>query len=197
MLRVLQEREFERVGGVRTIKTDVRVIAATNRNLKEAVARGTFRDDLYHRLNVVAIAMPALRERCEDIPALARYFIEKHERTAVRKIGGCSEEALACLTAYDWPGNVRELENAIERAIVLGSTELILPDDLPDSVLQSDAPGAANMKFHEMIRQMKRQMIAKALEQANGSYAEAAKSLGLHPNNLHRLMKSLNLKAAR
>lgn len=129
LLRVLQEREFERVGGTLTIKVDVRVIAATNKNLEAAMAAGQFRHDLYYRLNVVQIEMPPLRERREDILLLASYFAEKYGARCNRKLKGISPNARARLLAYDWPGNVRELENAIERAVVLGTTDLILPED--------------------------------------------------------------------
>ncbi|HEY2964559.1 MAG TPA: sigma 54-interacting transcriptional regulator [Pyrinomonadaceae bacterium] len=129
LLRVLQEREFERVGGTLTIKVDVRVIAATNKNLEEAMAAGEFRHDLYYRLNVVSIEMPSLRERREDIMLLANYFVEKYRAMCNRKLKGISPEARASLLAYDWPGNVRELENTIERAVVLGTTDWILPKD--------------------------------------------------------------------
>ena len=198
LLRVLQEREFERVGGTRAIRTDIRLVAATNRDLKEEVAKGRFRADLYYRLNVVSIGLPPLRDRREDLPALVQSFIAKHGPKAPRRILGCSEEALACLRSYDWPGNVRELENAIERAVVLGSTEWILPDDLPESIVEAGggtAPGG-EARFHETIRQMKRQLVLKAIEQAQGNLTEAARTLGLHPNNLYRLMKTLNLRQA-
>jgi Nif-specific regulatory protein len=129
LLRVLQEREFERVGGTLTIKVDVRVIAATNKNLEEAMAAGEFRHDLYYRLNVVSLEMPPLRERREDIMLLASYFVEKYGERCNRKLKGISPEARERLLAYHWPGNVRELENAIERAVVLGTTDLIRAED--------------------------------------------------------------------
>src|SRR6185369_5257430 len=131
LLRVLQEREFERVGGTRSIKANVRVIAATNMNLDEAIRSGRFRQDLYYRINVVQLTMPALRERKEDVELLASYFAVRYAEKCKRKIKGISPEARTCLMSYDWPGNVRELENAIERAAVLGATEIIMPDDLP------------------------------------------------------------------
>jgi DNA-binding NtrC family response regulator len=174
---------------------DVRVVAATNKDLEEEIRRGAFREDLFYRLNVVAIAMPALRDRREDIPLLAAHFLQKHAKTSARRITLIAPEALSCLIAYDWPGNVRELENAIERAIVLGTTEQILPDDLPESIVESRIePSASGAKFHEMIREIKKQLVGRALKDAGGSYGEAAKILGLHPNNLHRLMKTLGMK---
>src|ERR1700678_181059 len=195
LLRVLQEREFERVGGTRTIKLDVRLITATNRDLEEEVKRGRFREDLFYRLNVVALRMPALRERREDIPLLASYFASKFSQRSNRAVLGVSPQARACLSAYDWPGNVRELENAIERAVVLGSTDLILPEDLPEAVLEkAESAGATMTAFHDALRESKKQLILNAFEQAQGSYTEAAKLLGLHPNYLHRLIRNLNMK---
>ena len=197
LLRALQEREFERVGGTRTIKVDVRVIAATNRDLEEAVRNSTFRQDLYYRLNVVSFEMPALRERREDIPLLASYFVGKYGDKFKRRVTGISPEARACLVNYDWPGNVRELENAVERAVVLGSTERLLPEDLPETVLEAEQPaGVASTQYHEAVKEAKKQLILRAVEQADGNYTEAAKLLGVHPNYLHRLVRNLNLRAA-
>jgi Nif-specific regulatory protein len=198
LLRVLQEREFERVGGTRSIKLDVRLIAATNRDLKEASRTGTFRPDLYYRLNVVSLQMPALRERREDIPLLAAFFAAQYGEKVKRRVAGISPEARACLQRYDWPGNVRELENAIERAVVLGSTELILIDDLPDSILEETAAsGEPVSALHDGIRDAKKVLIERAIEQANGNYTDAAKILGVHPNHLFRLIRTLNLKPKR
>lgn len=198
LLRFLQDHKIERLGGTRSIELDVRIIAATNRNLEEAIATGAFRQDLYHRLNVVKITMPALRDRAEDIPLLARYFVAKYSKACKRAVNGIAPAARAVLQSYEWPGNVRELENAIERAIVLGSAEIIETDDLPERVLESTAAGeklpAAN--FYEGVRQAKRELILKALQQAKGSYTEAANALGIHPNNLHRLIRTLDLKPA-
>ena len=196
LLRVLQEREFERVGGTRPIKVDIRLIAATNRDLEEAVRSGHFRQDLYYRLNVLQLKMPALRERREDISLLASYFAAKYSQKCRRHVSGISAEARACLMNYDWPGNVRELENAIERAIVMGSTEMILLEDLPEDLLESSPPSdVSTANYHEAVNQLKRQLIIKAVEQANGNYTEAARLLGVHPNYLHRLIRNLNLKA--
>jgi len=195
LLRVLQEREFERVGGTRTIKVDIRLVTATNKNLEEAVNDGTFRQDLYYRLNVVSLEMPPLRERQEDIPLLANYFAAKYGEKCNRRITGISTEAQARLLNYEWPGNVRELENAIERAVVLGTTEHILLEDLPDSVLESESPAAAPAnKYHDAVAQTKKQIILNAMQQAKGNFTEAAKVLGVHPNYLHRLIRNLNLK---
>jgi len=196
LLRVLQEREFERVGGTRTIKIDIRLLAATNRNLEAAISNGMFRQDLYFRLNVVQLNMPPLRERLEDIPLLANYFAAKYSDKCNRKVVGISSEAQKRLLSYDWPGNVRELENAIERAVVLGTTDQILPEDLPEAVLETDPPAAVDSasNYHEAVAGTKKQIIIDAMEKSKGSYTAAAKLLGVHPNYLHRLIRNLNLK---
>ena len=197
LLRVLQEREFERVGGTRSIKVDVRLIAATNKDLEDAIKQGGFRSDLYYRLNVVSIEMPPLRARRADIPLLANYFVEKHSRKCKRQISGISPEARALLIAYDWPGNVREMENAIERAVVLGSSAFILPEDLPEALFEVESPdGALATRYHDAVREAKKQLILKAVEAAGGNYTEAATQLGLHPNYLHRLIRNMSLRAA-
>jgi len=197
LLRVLQEREFERVGGTRPIKLDVRLIAASNRDLPDAVEAGTFRKDLYYRLNVVAVKMPALRDRRVDIPMLAEHFIVKASRKCKSRIKPLSAEARLSLTNYDWPGNVRELENAIERALVMGSSDVILPEDLPEAVLDtSSAAETSTAKFVSGVKDTKKQLILTALQQTSGSYIEAAKILGMHPNSLLRLIRNLDLKAA-
>ncbi len=198
LLRVLQERELERVGGTRPIKVDFRLIAATNRNLAEAVNTNSFRKDLYYRLNVVSFTTPPLRDRREDIPLLATYFAARHSEREKRPMRGVSPEARTCLLNYDWPGNVRELENAIERAVVMGSGEVILPEDLPESVLEASPPATtSSARYHETIRETKRSMILAALAEANNNYTEAAKLLGMRPTSLHRLMHNLQLKAKR
>jgi len=195
LLRVLQEREFERVGGTRPIRCDVRIIAATNRDLEGAIRGGSFRADLYYRLNVVSLQLPPLRERREDIEPLANYFAYRHSRKLKKWITGISPQSIALLRGYDWPGNVRELENAIERALVLGSTESVQPEDLPDSVI--DAGGSAAVSpggFNASITEAKKRLILETLERAGGSHTEAARLLDLHPNSLHRLIRNLNLK---
>jgi len=195
LLRVLQLREFERVGGTRSIKVDIRLLAASNKALEEAIREGTFREDLYYRLNVISLTLPPLRERREDISLLASYFAAKYSRKCKRHVMGISPEARACLTRYDWPGNVRELENAIERAVVLGSGELILPEDLPEAILEAEpGPEAHLTQYHEAVKETKKKLIFEAVEQANGNYTAAAKLLGLHPNYLHRLIRNLKLK---
>jgi len=197
LLRVLQEREFEPVGGTRSIKADVRVIAATNRNLQEAVQGGNFRDDLYYRLNVVTITTPPLRERREDIAVLAENFMAKMSQKCKVAKKKLSPQAQELLRQYDWPGNVRELENAIERAVVLGVAAEILPEDLPEAVLEHAGTGSPlDAKFHSAVKENKKQLVVQALEQANGYYVDAAKILGLHPNSLLRLIRNLGLKSA-
>jgi len=196
LLRVLQEREFERVGGTVTIHVDLRVIAATNKNLEEALETGQFRQDLYYRLNVVSVEMPALRERRDDIMLLANYFADKYGARCNRKLKGFSPEARNCLTAYDWPGNVRELENTIERAIVLGTTEWILPEDLPEAVLETKMSDGSITTYHAAVVQNKKQIIGRALEEAKRNHAEAARLLGIHPNYLQRLIRNLKLDQA-
>jgi Nif-specific regulatory protein len=194
LLRVLQEREFERVGGTVTLKVDLRVIAATNKNLEEAIEAGEFRQDLYYRLNVVSLEMPPLRERREDIMLLANYFADKYGTRCNRKLKGFSPEARTCLMSYDWPGNVRELENAIERAVVLGTTDLIRPEDLPEAVVEARLSSTSPLRYHEAVTQAKKQIILEAAAQVNGNFAEAARLLGVHPNYLQRLVQNLQIK---
>ena len=198
LLRVLQEREFERVGGTRPIKLDIRLIAATNVDLNEASRTGKFRQDLYYRLNVVSLEVPPLRDHPQDIPLLAAYFIARYSEKVNRRVAGISPKARTCLQHYSWPGNVRELENAIERAVVLGSTELILPEDLPDSILEeTSSSGEQVTALHDGIREAKKKIIEQAIEQANGNYTEAAGLLGVHPNHLFRLIRTLKLTPKR
>ena len=195
LLRVLQEREFMRVGGTRPIKINVRFLAATNKDLHKCVREEKFRADLFHRLNVISITIPALRDHSEDIPALAEHFSARHARNCNRNVMGISDEALACLAQYDWPGNIRELENAMERAVVIGSSDRILAEDLPETVLESaKGGGAAPAKYHDSIRNLKKQLILGALDQGAGNVTEAAKILGVHANYLHRLMRNFALR---
>jgi Nif-specific regulatory protein len=195
LLRVLQEREFEHLGSTRTIKADVRVIAATNKDLETEIGKRAFREDLYYRLNVVSLTMPTLAERREDILLLANYFVSKYSRKCKRKVMGVSPEARACLVAYGWPGNVRELENAIEHAVVLGTTDFITLEDLPEAVIEGRQLGQLpNLRFYQAVVEKKKHLIIEAIGLASGNYTEAAKLLGIHPNNLHRLIRTLDLK---
>ncbi len=203
LLRVLQEHEFERVGGNRTIRVDIRVLAATNRNLEEAVRSGRFREDLYYRLNVVRLQIPPLRERREDIPALAEHFLRKYNAETGKSIPGISAAALEALLAHGWPGNVRELENAIERAVVLGSGAAISPADL---ALRGAAPSTAasasrgapadddGLAFHEAVEAFKKRHLKRALDLASGNQTRAAELLGLQRTYLARLIKNLAIK---
>ena len=197
LLRVLQEREFERVGGTHSIKIDVRLIAATNRDLNEAVRTGEFRQDLYYRLAVMRLTMPPLRDRREDIPMLTRHFVQKYAKRSKVKPKPVSREAMAALVNYEWPGNVRELENAIERALVMGSSDAVLPEDLPESLLEQESPAEMHEgKYHASVKELKKQLIVDAVAQTRGNYVEAAGILGVHPNYLHRLIRNLGLKGA-
>jgi len=195
LLRVLQQREFERLGGTRSLTFKARVLAATNKNLELAIKSGEFRQDLYYRLNVVSVTMPPLREHRDDIPLLALYFAAKYAAQSKRPFKGISREARSLLMNYSWPGNVRELENAIEHAIVLGLTEEILPEDLPTAILEEQSAAIEGARYHNVLNQAKKELILTALREASGSYPEAARLLGIHPKYLHRLARSLNLKA--
>jgi len=199
LLRVLQEREFMRVGGTRPIKIDVRFLAATNRDLQKAVKENGFRGDLFHRLNVISIWLPALREHPEDIPLLAEHFAARYAEKCNRVVRGISQEARVCLMRYEWPGNIRELENAIERAVVVGTSEWILPEDLPEMLLETESEGEQTQgpaNYHEAVRRLKKELILNALEKSGGNISEAAKTLGVHGNYLHRLMRNLDVRAA-
>ena len=195
LLRVLQEREFVRVGGTKAIKLGARFLAATNRDLQKAVRENAFRADLFHRLNVISFSLPPLRERREDIPMLAEYFAARYAKRCNREVKGISAEVRACLERYDWPGNIRELENAMERAVVIGSSAFIVPEDLPETLSESAPPACGTAgKFHDAVRDLKKQLIAGAFEQAGGNVTEAAKLLALNPNYLHRLIRNLDLR---
>jgi transcriptional regulator with GAF, ATPase, and Fis domain len=195
LLRVLQQKEFERVGGTRSISFKARVLAATNKNLEQAIKSGEFRQDLYYRLNVVSVVVPPLREHCDDIPLLALYFAAKYAEKGNRPFKGISREARRFLMGYSWPGNVRELENAIEHAIVLGLTEEILPEDLPNGPLEEQSAGPGGARYHDVLNQAKKELILSSLREAKGSFPEAARLLGIHPKYLHRLVRNLNLKS--
>jgi Nif-specific regulatory protein len=198
LLRFLQEREIERVGGTAPIKVDVRLIAATNRDLAAAVKDGTFRQDLYYRLNVVCLTLPPLRERADDVRLLATHFLDRHAHRLNKRMLGITPEAWEHLLRHDWPGNVRELENALERAVVLGSDEWIRPEDLPESLIEREAappPSEGGGSFHAQVNAAKRRVVQDALAASGGSVTEAAKRLDLHPNYLHRLLNNLGLRS--
>ena len=195
LLRFLQEKEFERVGGTKPIRVNARIVAATNRNLEEAVETGGFREDLYHRLNVISINLPSLRERREDITDLAHFFLERFSRETKKNFTEITKEAQEKLLAYDWPGNVRELANVMERAVVLGQGPKITLQDLP-ARLGAPQPKVASsgMSYHETIDAARRDFILEALNAANGNRAAAAKALGLHRTHLMRLIKTLQIE---
>jgi len=201
LLRVLQDHEFERVGGTRPISTDIRVLAATNRELDEAVRVGRFRADLFYRLNVIRIALPPLRERREDIPALAQHFRARYAAETKRPVRGITADAMDLLRRHDWPGNVRELANTIERAVVLCAGETITPADLalpgahPPPRSQDPMPAGEVDGFHAQVNAYRRQVLLTALQRTNGNHTQAAKLLGLHRTYFLRLLQKLNIRA--
>ncbi|OGL13420.1 MAG: hypothetical protein A3I17_01830 [Candidatus Rokubacteria bacterium RIFCSPLOWO2_02_FULL_72_37] len=193
LLRVLQEREIERVGGTRAIKIDVRVIAATNVDLKQAVARGAFREDLYYRLNVVPIEVPPLRERIEDLPLLVEHFVRHYGQQFGKRVQGLSPEALGALAEYRWPGNVREVQNVVERCVVLAEGPVIGLNDLPLDVLLPDhrirVRRAERLPLKDATQEFERQIVLRVLERVSGNQSEAARILGIHRNSLKRLLE--------
>ncbi|HLH44844.1 MAG TPA: sigma 54-interacting transcriptional regulator [Bryobacteraceae bacterium] len=199
LLRVLQQQEFERVGGTRRIHVNVRILAATNRDLEAAARANAFRQDLYFRLNVISVRMPPLRERREDIPLLAGHFAKKFCERMKRAPMAISEKARAALMRYDWPGNVRELENAIERAVVLGASDSILPEDLPEAIVELAAAAPSGSvsgpgSYQAAVVEAKQRVVREALDRAGGVITEAARLLDVHPNYLHRLLRNLQLR---
>jgi transcriptional regulator with GAF, ATPase, and Fis domain len=194
LLRVLQERSFERLGGHQTIPVDIRLVAATNRDLEAAMRQGRFRSDLYYRLNVIELVLPPLRERGADVRRLALHFCELHCNRLQRPVMSLDPDALACLDAYSWPGNVRELSNAIERAAVLGEGDRIEVHDLPEEVQDAARDRDVEVAYHAAVRSAKRRAIVDALAAAGGNVTRAAEALGLHPNYLHRLIRNLGIR---
>ncbi len=196
LLRVLQDREFQRVGGSKTVSVNIRIIAATNKDLRQAVRTGQFREDLYFRLNVVTLTLPPLRERQGDVTALAQFFLERHARDAKRPGMALSAATLDTLTRYPWPGNIRELDNAIARAVVLSPKDTIEPDMLAlladDADLRKSNDSALpylDLPYHESMEHHSRYIIARAMEQADGNQTKAAESLKLQRTYLARLLK--------
>jgi len=200
LLRVLQDHEFERVGGSRPISTDIRVLAATNRDIDEAVKAGRFRADLFFRLNVIRIMLPPLRDRKEDIPALAQHFRARYAAETKRPVRRISAEAMDCLCRQEWPGNVRELANTIERAVVLCSGETITPADLavpgahPPAPSQDAVPAAEADGFHDQVNHYRRQVLLSALRRTDGNQTQAAKLLGIRRTSLLRLLRKLDIR---
>ena len=196
LLRVLQEREFDRVGGTQPIKVDVRVIAATNQDLKEAIREGRFRKDLFFRLNVVSVMIPPLRERREDIPALAKFFVGRYAKEMKRPPLAIHPKAVEALRQYDWPGNVRELANVIERAVVLASGDAISADDLTLEAAETNGRPTETLMllpFHESVEHFKRMRLQEAIAKAGGSKTKAAQALQLQPTYLSRLCKQMGI----
>ena len=194
LLRFLQEREFERVGGTRPIGVDVRIIAATNRDLHSAVQKGYFRQDLYYRINVVAIPLPPLRERKQDIPGLAKHFLQRFAGETKKNFNEITDDAQDRLMAYDWPGNVRELANVIESAVVLGQGPALTINHLPAKVLyRTSVPQRDAMSYREAIDGYRRELIMRTLAQTRGNRAAAAKALGIERTYLSRLIKTLRV----
>lgn len=188
LLRALQEKVIRRVGGNEPIPVNVRIIAATNRDLRRHVEEGMFREDLYFRLNVVTIAVPPLRERLRDVPLLAQHFLQKYVPASGKPIKGFAREALALLSAYRWPGNVRELEHAVERAVALSSSELILPDDLPRELLSEagEPPGLPAPRM--TLEEVKRWYVTRVLDEVGGNKLRAAEILGIDRSTLYRIL---------
>jgi two-component system NtrC family response regulator len=191
LLRVVQEKEIERLGGVHPIKVDVRIMAATNKNLEEEVKQGRFREDLFYRLNIVQIPIPPLRERKEDIPPLLDFFLKKYAKRHKRDIKGFTREARDVLIKHDYPGNVRELENIIERAVVLTRGDYIAREDLSLSQNAEQPPADASMK--QVVGSMEKRMITEALVSTNWVQTKAAESLGISERMLRYKMKKLGI----
>jgi DNA-binding NtrC family response regulator len=193
LLRVLQERELERVGGTRTIRLDVRIVAASNVDLRQAVEREAFRADLYYRLNVVPITVPPLRERRSDVPLLVEHFIQRYTTELGKRIAGLTPEALAALQEYPWPGNVRELQNVIERAVALVESGPIGLNDLPTDVLLPDhrlrVKQAENLPLRTATDEFERQIVLRVLERVQWNRSEASRILGIHRNSLKVKLK--------
>jgi two-component system response regulator PilR (NtrC family) len=204
LLRVMQEREFMRLGGVDTIKVDVRIVAATNIDLRRAVEEGRFREDLYYRLNVIAIQLPSLRQRKEDIPALVSHFIDKYARENSKAVTGVTPGAMQVLVDYDYPGNVRELENIIERGVVLSTEGQIGRDLIPDHVKASPSFHVPHMtlppegiSLKDVIANFERRLIETTLDTTRGVQKEAARLLGLKPTTLNEMIKRHNITLPR
>ena len=185
LLRVLQEREFERIGSTQTIKVDVRIVATTNRDLQKEVAAGNFREDLYYRLNVIEMGLPPLRERKEDIPALVQNFVAKFNEENGKSVSGLADETLDALLQYDWPGNIRELENYTERAVVVAQSAILTPGDYPQRLVagpQGNNDGGIHVGM--TVHEMERRLIMKTLESCKGNRTEAAGLLGISTRTL-------------
>jgi two-component system response regulator AtoC len=202
--RALQEKEIRRVGDTTPVKVDVRVIAATHRDLREEARAGRFREDLFYRLNVLSIRLPPLRERAEDVELLAAHFLEKHARALRRQIGAFEPEALRRLAGYGWPGNVRELENTVERAVAVSSGDTIHVDDLPPEVAgaapASPSPAAlAGMNYRDAVAEARdrvsRDYLVALMKEFEGNVTRAAERAGMERESLHRLLRKYGLRS--
>lgn len=205
LLRVLQERAFERVGGTKTIKVDVRIIAATNKNLEDEVSAGRFREDLYYRLNVIPVQLPPLRERTEDLPLLCNYFIDRYCKKRGKPLMKMSEETMSALASYSWPGNVRELENLIERLVVLKEDEIVVIPDLPEKIAGgfnnhidfksaiTHEINSGNIDFDRRVTDFEKYIISHAVKSAKGVKSRAARLLNIKRTTLVEKMKRLNI----
>ncbi len=200
LLRVMQDHEVRRVGGTTSIKVDVRIIAATNRDLEQQVKDGKFRDDLFYRLNVVRITLPSLKEREEDIPMLAHHFLQKCGAGATRPVRGFHPDTLALLNQYRWPGNVRELENAIERAVSLSHGPLLTPEDLPAAIRQASRSSEQRTEVHESgdevnltLEEVEKRHLIRVLKETKGNKVKAAKILGIDRRTLYRMAERFGL----
>jgi two-component system response regulator AtoC len=214
LLRALQESEFERVGGIKTMRVDVRLVAATNRDLKKLIANGSFREDLFYRLNVVPIRLPALRERSTDIPILVEHFLTKFNDRLKKQVGGVEPASMEILSAYSWPGNIRELENVVERAVLFCDAQKVRVEDLPpevrggpavpisvpppDANLEAALAGEGGLKEHVKVAMSKleRELVSRALSQTNGNVTHAARLLKISRKGLQLKMKELGLREA-
>jgi DNA-binding NtrC family response regulator len=195
LLRVLQDHEIRRVGGNQSLKVDVRVIAATNRDLAEAVRQKEFRDDFYYRLNVVTIHLPSLKDRTEDIPLLAQHFLAKYAKEAGVSVSQISKEAMRSLMQYSWPGNIRELENVIERAITLGAEGEIRPEDLPDQLRREEGGITLDAIPVEMsMEEVEKAHIERVLRHTGGQVSQAARLLGIDRRTIYRKMQAYNIR---
>ncbi|TET65207.1 sigma-54-dependent Fis family transcriptional regulator [Candidatus Aerophobetes bacterium] len=194
ILRVIENRSFERLGGTKSVKVNPRLIAATNKNLEELIAKESFREDLYYRLDVVSIHLPPLRERKEDIPLLVNHFLKKYNKTGSKVVKGVSSRALELLVDYDWPGNVRELENVIERAIVLRQDEMLLARSISLQAGEKSLPSKIPFSStHASLAETEKELIQKVLRTSQWNQTEAAKLLGVHRNTLRRKIRHFNI----
>jgi transcriptional regulator with PAS, ATPase and Fis domain len=203
LLRALQEQEFERVGGVTTIKVDVRIVAATNKDLEAEIKSGRFREDLYYRLNVVPIVLPPLRDRCDDIDLLVKFFLQQFNEKLKKTITSIDSACLDALRQYSWPGNIRQLENALERMVLMTDGNILTVADLPDEIapvrpILTSEMTADGASFKEIVRRqtqsVERGLIEKALEETSGNITRAADKLGLSRKGLQLKLKELGLK---